>query len=211
EILEDLLEEAARGLADHVRLAAGRVFDRGDERADVERQAVGAQPVSVLLQGDQLGPVHHAAERMVEDVVSERRAEVADDHRLGTFPGLLQPGEVALDLFVHHERDAPVAALAAGGGRARAAGVTRSFSATENPRRASFASVRSREWAVVLVTNRSPIPRSRRRLTASTAPSIGSCSTYSTPSRSIRTALTSPDMAARSQIRPGKPGRRRAP
>ena len=103
---EHLLEEPFGGFADHVRVAAGGELDRGDERADVEREPVGAHPVAVLLQRDQLGAVHHLAEGVVEDVVAERGSEVPDDYRVGATGGLLELFEVAFDFLVHDQRDA---------------------------------------------------------------------------------------------------------
>ena len=85
--------------------------------------------------------------------------------------GLLELGEVALDLVVHDQRDAPVAALAAVADRQRR---RRDELVAPRPRsragRASRASA-SRECAVVLVTKRSARPsragarppRARRR------------------------------------------------
>ena len=71
-----------------------------DERADIERQSVGAHPVAVLLQGDQLRAAHHLAEGVIEDVIPERWAKITDDHCVAVIARLLELGEVALDLVV---------------------------------------------------------------------------------------------------------------
>ena len=86
-----MLEEPFGGFADHVSVAAGGKLDRGDERADVEREPAVEHPGAVLLQRDELGAVHHLAEGAVEDVVAERGSEVPDDYRVGAAgaPGAL--------------------------------------------------------------------------------------------------------------------------
>ena len=105
------IEEAARRLADDVCLRAGRVLERGDERADVEREPVGREPEAVLLQRDQLRAVHQVPEGAVQDAVAERVTEIADDDRLHVGLALLQFGEVLLDGVIHHERNSAMAAL----------------------------------------------------------------------------------------------------
>ena len=76
-------------------------------------RAVGAHPVAILLQRDELGAVHHLAEGVVEHVVAERGSEIPDDHRVGATGGFLELFEVAFDFLVHDQRDAVGAALAA--------------------------------------------------------------------------------------------------
>jgi hypothetical protein len=63
------------------------------------------------LQRDQFRAVQNFAERSIENVIAERLTEVADDHRVAPVLGLLQLGEVALDLVVHDQRDALSVAL----------------------------------------------------------------------------------------------------
>jgi hypothetical protein len=70
---EHLLEELCGGFVDHVRVAASGRLDRGEERADVEREPVGARPLAILLQRDQLGAVDHLAAGVAEYVVARAR------------------------------------------------------------------------------------------------------------------------------------------
>ena len=91
----------------------GRVLERGDERADVEREPVGREPEAVLLQRDQLRAVHQVPEGAVQDAVAECLTEIADDDRLHVGFALPQFGEVLLDGVIHHERNSAMAAVGA--------------------------------------------------------------------------------------------------
>ena len=176
EVSQHLGEEVRRGLAQDVGLAPGGVLDRRDERADVQRQPVAAQPVAVLLQGDELSALHDLPEGLVEHAVAEVLPEIAHDDGVRAALDRLELGEVPLtsSFMTSATRRRPCSRQWR---TASAAGVSSSSGSTPNPRRASLSSVRPLERAVVLVTKRSAKPSSRSRRTASRAPAIGSSST----------------------------------
>ena len=112
-------EAGGARLADHRRLDAGRVLERGDEGAAVEHRAARGLPPRVLVQAEEVGAGLDLGERAREVHVAEdlvrlgRLVAAADEHRVGALADELDPGEIGHDRG-HHERvDAPPAELAA--------------------------------------------------------------------------------------------------
>ena len=81
-------EELAGGLADDPRLDAGRELEPSDERAGVDRRAVGREPPAVLVHADQLRAVADQAERAIEVVPGRGLGRIADDDGRGAGVGL---------------------------------------------------------------------------------------------------------------------------
>ena len=73
----------------------------------------GGLPVPVLLQRDQLRPIHQAAKGPVEDVVVPAVAQVADDHRVDRVALLFEALQVLAKVVEHDQRYGLVSGLGA--------------------------------------------------------------------------------------------------
>src|ERR671919_1040393 len=67
-IVECQREEGLRRLADHVGLKVARIFERGDERPEIEADAVCAPTVAIAVQGDQPRTFAQHAKQIVQTI-----------------------------------------------------------------------------------------------------------------------------------------------
>jgi hypothetical protein len=163
-------EERRGGLAHHVRLGAGGLFQAREERAGIELQALAGAPVQAAVHGDQPGSALQVAEGLVQCLIAELRAGPADQHhvrrRLVVFLGEGQAGQVPGDVSAV-EQQAPgarVAVVQVGGGDDRRG---EDFAGGDREARpASTLAIETRVREVVLVTR----PAGPRRCAAGAGP-----------------------------------------
>lgn len=110
EVAHGQMEEVAGGLAQHDRVLAGRVGQRGRHRAHIQPRAVIGVPVAAHAQRDQLRAVEQVAQGLIEAGVGPVIAQVAEYDVIG-LAGVLAHGAEFVQRVGGDEEDAAGLAL----------------------------------------------------------------------------------------------------